>query len=70
MMKKSISTFIRIRNIPVYQLICWRTEKLEKTEQDVFKEISYLKIQLKRANLTLRWIRGIIRIKTNRREHG
>ena len=69
-MKKSISTFTRIRNIPIHQLICWKTEKLEKTEQDVLKEISYLKIQLKRANLTLRWIRGIIRIKNNRRKHG
>lgn len=44
-MKKSISTFIRIRNIPIHQLICWKTEKLEKTEQDVLKEISYLRIQ-------------------------
>lgn len=69
-MKKSISTFIRIRNIPVYQLICWKTEKLEKTEQDVLKEISYLRIQLKRANLTLRWIKGIIHLKNNRRKHG
>ena len=69
-MKKSISTFIRIKNIPICQLICWKTEKLKKTEQDVLNEISYLRIQLKRANLTLRWIRGIIRIKTNRREHG
>ncbi len=69
-MKKPISTFTHIRNIPVYRLIGWKIEKLWRTEQDIHKEISHLKIQLRQANLTLCWIRGIIRIKRDRRKHG
>ncbi len=53
----------RIRHLPVREILRWSDEKLRLTEITLEVEINELKERLRKANLELRWLKGIEKLK-------